>query len=117
MSVDDVKNSASTDYSDPNGNRVGRPHTKPVPPRPRKKNNLDNSTIDDLPIHRENSSNKNADSPEPIVLPDDPNFTCSVNGRNGWLVDEVYDFGESVRRDTFINTSTVDPHIFSPKSL
>lgn len=100
LSIDDPKNSGSTDYTstDPNGNRNGNANNKPLP-RPKKKNTIDNSTIDDLPIPHGNSYR---DPPSPILLPDDPNFTCSANGRNGWLVDEVYDFGASVRFDNLI---------------
>jgi hypothetical protein len=33
----------------------------------------------------------------PLLYPEDPTFHCSVNGRNEWTVDEVYDLGKSVR--------------------
>jgi hypothetical protein len=39
---------------------------------------------------------------DPIMLRDNPDFTCSTNGRNGWLIHEVYDFGELVRIDNFV---------------
>jgi hypothetical protein len=32
-----------------------------------------------------------------IVFPDDPVFHCSINGRNKWRVEDVYDLGKSVR--------------------
>ena len=99
---DGPKNTGSTNSSDPNGNQNGNTSSKPLPQNKKKKIVIDNSTIDDQPIPHGNSNNKNRDSPLPILLPHEPNFSCSVNGRNGWLVDEVYDFGVSVRFDTFI---------------
>jgi hypothetical protein len=33
----------------------------------------------------------------PPILPDAPNFTPSVNGRNGWRWEELYEKGEMVR--------------------
>lgn len=33
----------------------------------------------------------------PLLYPEDPKFHCSVNGRNKWTVEEVYDLGKSVR--------------------
>jgi hypothetical protein len=96
LSIDDRKNSRSTE-SGPNDDRNrNTPPARPIAPRVKKKIVIDNSTIDDTIINRENR-NKNGDSSVPILLPDNPNFTCSANGRNRWLVDEVYNFGESVR--------------------
>jgi hypothetical protein len=31
----------------------------------------------------------------PIVYPNDPKFTCSINGRNGYTLSEIYEFGTS----------------------
>jgi hypothetical protein len=45
------------------------------------------------PIH----PNRDHISSQSIILPDDQEFSCSINGRNGWNVEEVYDLGESVR--------------------
>ncbi len=36
------------------------------------------------------------------MLRDNPNFSDSTNGRNGWLIHEVYDFGELVRIGNFL---------------
>jgi hypothetical protein len=47
---------------------------------------------------RNNDQNQNSiEARESIILPSSSAFTCSANGRNGWLVDEVYDIGDSVR--------------------
>lgn len=32
----------------------------------------------------------------PLLYPEDPSFHSSVNGRNAWTVEEVYDLGKSV---------------------
>ncbi len=33
----------------------------------------------------------------PCVLPNDPNFTTSMNGRNGWNFENFYDISAEVR--------------------
>ena len=85
---------------DSNGDKVtASANPRQRPPRQKGKTGIDNSVFDDTLYPQQQQSNAHSgEAPSvPILLPDNPNFTCSVNGRNGWLVHEVYDFGESVR--------------------
>ena len=94
LSIEDGKNTGSTGNG---SNGDGTFHL--IQRRGKKKNVIDNSTFDDTIINRKNDDRPNESPSVPILLPDNANFTCSANGRNGWLVHEVYDFGDTVRID------------------
>ena len=101
--IDDRKYTGNTEIDTPNGDRNSNTaaNNKATPPRAKRNHGIPEiSTIDD-PIVPRGNSNRNADANplDPILLPNNPNFTCSANGRNGWLVDEVYECRESVRMD------------------
>ena len=38
----------------------------------------------------------------PCVLPNNPNFTTSINGRNGWNFENFYDISEEVRPNIYV---------------
>jgi hypothetical protein len=37
----------------------------------------------------------------PYILPNDPNFTPSINGRNGWRYENFYEISDEVRTQYF----------------
>jgi hypothetical protein len=80
-----------------NGNH-GSGSDEPNPPsKPRgktKKNHFETTIGSEI---RADPLNPDHASSQSIILPDNPEFHCSINGRNGWLVHEVYNLGETVR--------------------
>ena len=99
LSIEERKNTGDT--VDPETDRNGKPPAKPIPPRTKKNRVIEKSTIDDTIIQPKNSD-RHVEPSHPILLPDNPSFKCSANGRNGYSVNEVYDFGETVRIETFL---------------